>query len=298
MTPTPTGPVGPAAGRRPANDDLEWTPRLAAIAIPATAAVLCLLFGLVYLVSSGWAPEFTPASLAGPFIIAVGVIVAMAIYDAFRRRAPHTWAVVAAGLIVAAVAVGGAFLFSILTTPRFVLPILVMPLLAALFAGLAWLVSRLWPAPQPPELPFPPATDLLNNAEWREKFVSAARVRGVHTEREIQRLADEAEAHATDAGARLQDEFGDPARYARSLPRTPTLPARRMVYYRAAVAVLLVVMVAINVQAERFGGPAISGLVLAVGVVLAVWTIVSAVQEYRRTSRSRLRPGQHPTSGA
>jgi hypothetical protein len=124
-------------------------------------------------------------------------------------------------------------------------------LLIPVYAGLCWLLSRLWPdpgaatsadaagtttqaAPRTPQ-------DVIKASEvsdddWERRAQTAMRLRGDLSERRVRQVLAEARAHGADGDRPLVEEFGSPEGYAQTVVPDPRVKPRRMMLLYLAVA--------------------------------------------------------------
>mgnify|MGYP007092279552 CR=1 FL=1 len=192
-------------------------------------------------------------------------------------------------MIVCSLLVAG--LFALLSSPSITFNSFAILIPGAVAALVAVGFLKIWPSPDPsrandsPGIPLHAEGAPHPDVEWREEFVRAARARSDRSEKEIQRLANEAHAHAREQGTTIGYEFGEPAAYARSLPTIDVFQARRRFWFSLVIALAVTVTLVVNWIEGSFTNDLRFSVIMGGWLVLALWGAVGAYRSYAKAKR-------------
>jgi hypothetical protein len=271
-------------------DALLMGPREAIIASFGLAAGMSALFFLSQLLDlvlgteTGPSP-LTPGFALAPLLISGAIILLITV---FKRATPRHPFPVAIGLCAVVLVLCGAGIASI------IMPLgqsdlragwLWSTLLVPAYAALAWVISKLWPAPAASGPAPLTAQQILDSAEidddvWLQRARAALRHRGDLTDARIDADLAEARAHAADSGSGLLQEFGSPEGYAQTLPADRLTVPRRLTLFYAVLALAWAVLALVNAADAHWS------LTWSIGPP-AILTVVFAIQALRGARRWR-----------
>lgn len=117
--------------------------------------------------------------------------------------------------------------------------------------------------------------------DWDTTVAGELRARGEYHEREIRETIAEAHAFAEENGTTVEEEFGDPKRYAHSLPSRPKRRFERTARINAGLLLLLIANMALNWFSED--GPNMVAIYLfGFAAVCSAAAVVMSVIRMRR----------------
>lgn len=246
----------------------------------AAVSALCITVAvtLVALASDGWTTSLRWTTFALPLLLSAATMGALQVWTLSVRRVARPLALVlTAGFVVAVSLAGGG--------------------LATAAQGSAGTGSVLWYlAPAPFYLLVystglglgtrggeigqhrAPAIGATPHAEWLDQLREQLRRRDDLSERQIRTIVDETRAHATDAGASYDEEFGTPESYAATFPPDTALRERRAAWGWTAGAGLVGALVVFSVVSAE----SLPTWQTAVFATLLVASLCYAVQSWRR----------------
>lgn len=281
----------PASADRLFEADEPLDAKVLVIAGLGFAVFVSIAFCIMFLFSDGLTRSFTPGLFAAPFALGTAIAITAGVHDTLRRKKSHGWAVAGTTVTVIVCSLLVAGLFSLLSSPSFTFSsfAILIPGVVAVLVAVGLL--KIWPSPDPsranasPGIPLHAEGAPHPDVEWREEFVRAARARSDRSEKEIQRLANEAHAHAREQGTTIGYEFGEPAAYARSLATIDVFQARRRFWFNLAIALVLTTAVVWNWIQGSFTNNLLFTGIMGAWLGLAVWGVVSAYRSYAKAKR-------------
>lgn len=118
------------------------------------------------------------------------------------------------------------------------------------------------------------SSEILNDDDWAARVERLLRGRYLYPRTLAKGAAEEARAHARQAGVVAQEEFGDPAVYAARIARSQNVFPRRRLLWSAGLKLVLAVCFAVNAIGavtadETSGWTVLAGVVAAVCAVQA-----------------------------
>ena len=215
------------------------TPRAAVIGSLVGASLLTAMFAVVSVLRGELTITYSPALVALPLLLSVGVVTMNAVYETVKTRRSFRAAVfVAAGSAVGSAAVIAAVLFTVrdvLTAEGSVLWHLA---LAAGWAGLAWAADRLWPR-RARDLDDADVTGAWSDDEaWFAVLAHELRRRDDMTDARVAEIVGESRDHVAETGLNAVREFGSPRSYAGRFDRDRRIAARRSAYLWTVLTLL------------------------------------------------------------
>lgn len=224
----------------------------------------------------GWFPAF---QVLAPFVISVGSLLVIAIYQRILRRYSFIAAAAAGSLIVAVLAFGYGIASHLLNSAAS-LTAMWMLMAAMLYGVLAYLLSRLWKEIDVEDsTPLPPSDE-----QWLRELGESLRGRGDLNDRTAARIASEAREYARDSRNSLDEEFGDPTAYAHRFAPRPTTSEARTVGYNSAM-VLLVVILAVATHTPIGTTSAFSTVLMGMLILAVIQLGVSIVRLWRARTK-------------
>lgn len=245
------------------------------------AAVISVLFFVVWLVRDGLTTDYSWGLLLAPALMSLVGVGAMALWERLLPRVSRLVAVLAAGAAFVVV-VGGLAWWLVTgggTETLFTGSTFWLLALAPVHAALAWLANRVLPDERP-AASAPPAH--LDDDAWARELAGTLRLRMQLTDARIREIVREAQAHAAEAGRPLAEEFGTPAGYAARFAKDDVAGKRRLAWFFTALAGLVLL--------SNVAGAVEDGAIDAWGIAqILVFTLVVGVswREYRAAVRRR-----------
>ena len=117
--------------------------------------------------------------------------------------------------------------------------------------------------------------------DWDTTVAGELRVRDEYHEREIRETIAEAHAFAEENGTTVEEEFGDPKRYAHSLPSRPKRRLERTARINAGLLLLMIANMALNGFSED-GPNMVAVYLFGFAAVCSAAAVVMSVIRMRR----------------
>lgn len=117
--------------------------------------------------------------------------------------------------------------------------------------------------------------------DWDTTVAGELRARGEYHEREIRETIAEAHAFAEENGTTVEEEFGDPKRYAHSLPARPKRRLQRTARINAGLLLLMIANMALNGFSED-GPNMVAVYLFGFAAVCSTAAVVMSVLRMRR----------------
>lgn len=233
---------------------------------------LAVLFFLSAVLTGRWTEGFTPGLVAAPALLGIGCLATGTVWKSVLRRRGFWAAVLVSSLVLVLLVATMVTAFAETDPWRVVASALWWLPVVAAYAGLTWVVSRLWPA-APETGAEPPAghggTEVMADDAWLAAARTGLQERNEITGRRIEEVLAEVRSHARETGRTLHEEFGDPWGYAVSVPSQAGVRERRWFWLSAAILVLVLIdLVSHLVGAGGWTGPGIW--------IVVVWFMVAA----------------------
>ncbi|UQN28202.1 hypothetical protein [Brachybacterium kimchii] len=229
------------------DDSLLMGPRESVLTAFGLAAGLAALFFVAELISLLIGDDLRAGLSIGlaiaPLLLGALLVATITVYKRALGRFSFPVTILLCALTVAAGAAVAANVMIPLGGVRLGVPSLLVVVMVPVYAGLAWVIGKVWPKPAP--APAPPITaqqileaSRLGDEQWLSRARGALRRRGDLTGSRIDSALAEAGAHAADGDSSLVGEFGAPEDFARSLPADPRTAPRRLTLLYSALVVL------------------------------------------------------------
>lgn len=229
------------------DDSLLMGPRESVLTVFGLAAGLAALFFVAELLSmligDPMRSGLSVGLMIAPLLLGALLVATISMYKRALGRFSFPVTILLCALTVAAGAAVAANVMIPLGGVRLGVPGLLVVVMVPVYAGLAWVIGKIWPKPVP--APVPPVTtqqileaSRIEDEEWLSRARAALRRRGDLTGARIDTALTEAGAHAADVDTSLVGEFGAPEDYARSLPADPRTAPRRLTLLYSALVVL------------------------------------------------------------
>lgn len=231
------------------------------------ASILSGLILLYKLITWSWSDPFSLGILLFP--VAVGLIsrTVQLVYTEVRSARSQRLGMLAA---VGTAAVGVAATIGIVVLTRDIElggPAALWLLgLAVVCAGLGMVLAVV-----APERPARPAAAPQDEEQWFDALARALREREDMTDARVKEIVAESRAHAREAGAAPQEEFGAPGAYAARFSGTPRLADRRKAWFSTVLALLVLVYVIASAADGTASVWGFAWLLLAAGLAVLAW---------------------------
>lgn len=214
------------------------TPRGVVVGALAGASIFTAMFLLVSALGGDLTLDYGPALVLLPLLLSAGVLTSSAVYETVKIRRSFRVAVLTGGVFVVTVsaAIAGA-VFAVRDVVVVERSVFWMVPLVLGWAGLAWVVGRLWPRRRTGAFDGSVAVVWSDDA-WFAELAHELRRRDDMSDVRVDEILRESRDHAAESGDGVAVEFGSPRAYAARFERNDRVAARRSAFFWTVLTLL------------------------------------------------------------